>query len=106
MLCEGGYKYIEDILQRFGKSDLRPISTPAITNEHLTKLSSPKIDARLYQSAIGALMYPMLGTRPDIAYAVGALGRHAANPGPKHQHALDRLFHYLQATKGHVLAYQ
>jgi len=42
-------KHIEEILERFGKSDVRPISTPALTNEHLTKLSSPEADVKAYQ---------------------------------------------------------
>jgi hypothetical protein len=37
-----------------------------------------------YQSAIGAVMYTMLGTRPDIAYAVTALSQFSNNPGPVH----------------------
>ena len=45
----------------------------------------------------------MLATRPDLAYAIAALGRHAANPGPNHQHALERVFHYLRATSDHQL---
>jgi len=99
-------RYIEDILQCFNKSDLCPISTPALANEHLTKLPFPKINTTLYQCTLGALMYPMLGTRPDIAYAIAALGHHAASPGPKHQHALDCLFRYLKATKDHVLTFR
>ena len=51
-------------------------------------------------------MYPMLGTRLDLAYAVGALGRHAATPGEGHQRALDRVFRYLRATKDWRLVYQ
>lgn len=48
----------------------------------------------------------MLGTRPDLADAVGALGRHAANPGEEHQRALDRVFRYLAGTNDHCLVYQ
>jgi hypothetical protein len=99
-------KYIKEILERFGKSDVRPISTPVLANEHLIKLSSPEVDVKSYQRALGTIMYPMLGTRPDLAYAVGALGRHAANPGEDHQRALDRVFRYLQATKDWRLTYQ
>ena len=49
-------KYIGEILERFGKSDVRPISTPALTNEHLTELTAPEIDVKSYQRALGALM--------------------------------------------------
>jgi hypothetical protein len=99
-------KYIEDVLRHFKKSDARPISTPVLANEHLAKLPSPEIDVKSYQSTLGTLMYPMLGTRPDITYAVAALGHHAANPSPEHQRALDRLFHYLKATKDHTLTFR
>ena len=96
-------KFINDTLERYGMQNVRPISSPALANEHLLKLSSPAIDAKAYQRALRSLMYPMLATRPDLTYAVAALGRHAANPGPDHQHALEHVFHYLWATSDHQL---
>ena len=99
-------KYIQEILEHFGKTDVCPISTPALTNEHLTKLTSPEVDIKSYQSALSALMYPMLGTHPDLTYAIGALSRHAANPGEEHKCAMDRVFRYLQATKDWCLTFQ
>ena len=101
-------RYIEDILESYGKPDVRQISTPALTNEHLTKLTTLEIDVKSLQRALGAIVYPMLGTRPDLAYfqAVGALGRHAATPGDEHQRALDRVFRHLRATKDWRLVYQ
>jgi hypothetical protein len=68
-----------------------------LANEHLNELTSPEIDIRSYQRAIGMLMYPMLGTRPDPAYTVAGLSWHAACPGNEHRCALDRAFHYLRA---------
>jgi Reverse transcriptase (RNA-dependent DNA polymerase) len=88
-------KYLNEVLERFGKSSIRPISTPAIANEHLHKLSQPESDAKLYQSAVGALMYLMVGTCPDLSYAVLALRRHNAMPGPSHLHSLECVFKYL-----------
>jgi len=85
-------KYIEEILKRFGKSNVRPISTPTLTNEHLTKLTSPEINAKSYQCTLGAIMYSMLGTCLDLAYAVRALSRHTANPREEHECALDQVF--------------
>ena len=35
-----------------------------------------------YQSAVGAIMYAMLGTRPDIAFAITTLSQFSSNPGP------------------------
>jgi hypothetical protein len=99
-------KYIEEILGRFGMSDTCPISTPTLANEHLIKLTSAEIDIKAYQSAIGALMYPMLGTRPDLAYTVAALGQHSATPGADHQHALECTLRYLKATSDQRLVFQ
>jgi hypothetical protein len=91
-------KFIREILERYRMSNSRPISTPALPNERLIKLSSPEVDAKSYQRALGSLMYPMLGTCPDLGYTIAALSRHAANPGPDHQRALERVFWYLQGT--------
>ena len=41
-----------------------------------------------YQSIIGSLMYLMLGTHPDLAYAIGKLAHFSSNPSPNHQCAL------------------
>jgi len=56
------HRQIEDILECFRKTDIWTISTPALANEHLHKLETPEIDVKSYQQAVGALMYPMLGT--------------------------------------------
>jgi hypothetical protein len=73
-------------------SDTRTISTPALANKHLVKLKSPAISAKSYQRALGTLIYPMLGTHPDLGYTIAALGCHAANPGLDHQRTLKHVF--------------
>ena len=81
-------RYIDDMAKRFGLVDAKPSSTPLVPSVKLSKddcLQTPQEKADMekvpYQSLIGSLMYAMLGTRPDIAYAVGALSKFAANPG-------------------------
>ena len=96
-------KFIKDTLERYGMQNACPISSLALANEHLLKLLSPTINVKAYQQALGSLMYPMLATQPDLAYAVAALGCHAATPGPDHQHALEHVFRYLQATANYQL---
>jgi hypothetical protein len=96
-------KFIREVLECYGMTNACPISTPALANEHLVKLPSPKINAKVYQRALGSIMYPMLGTWPDLGYAIAALGHHMANPGPNHQCALECMLRYLQATADHQL---
>ena len=51
-----------------------------------------------YRSAVGAVMYLMVGTRPDVAASVGVLSQFAADPCPTHWQAPYRVLRYLQAT--------
>ena len=37
-----------------------------------------------YASAVGSLMYAMVCTRPDIAFAVETVSRYMSNPGREH----------------------
>ena len=59
----------------------------------------------LYQSTIGSLMYIMLGTQPDLTFAVQKLSSFSANPSVNHCHTIARLFGYLNWTKHTTLVY-
>ncbi|GBE86914.1 hypothetical protein SCP_1001580 [Sparassis crispa] len=51
-----------------------------------------------YLSAVGALMYLAITTRPDIMFAIGCLAHFNANPGPAHWIAVKHVFRYLKGT--------
>ena len=99
-------RYITTILDHFGLKDGRSVSTPLETNAKLVKVDNPKVDIKTYQGAFGGLMYAMLATCPDLAYAVGALSKHAACPGQAHFAALKRVYHYLRRTTDTRLVYR
>jgi hypothetical protein len=48
-----------------------------------------------YVSAIGSLMYAQVGTRPDIDFITGLLGRFQTNLGLKHREAIKKALRYL-----------
>ena len=48
---------------------------------------------------VGSLMYAVIGTQPDIAYAVSYLARFMANPGHAHWEAVKCVIRYLKGTK-------
>lgn len=50
-------------------------------------------------------MYAMLGTRPDLAFAVGVLGRFASNPDDLHWAAVEHFLRYIKGTLDHGLQY-
>ena len=51
-------------------------------------------------------MYAMLGTRPDIAYAVSVVSRFAAKPTQAHKATVTRIFRYLRKTVDYVLVFK
>jgi hypothetical protein len=51
-------KYIQDILNKFGMKDAKPIKTPMGTNGHLDLDTGGKfVDQKIYRSMIGSLLY-------------------------------------------------
>src|SRR5258707_5229884 len=58
-----------------------------------------------YLQVIGSVMYAMLGTRPDIAYAVSTLSRFASRPGTPHVRALKHLLRYLKGSANYGITY-
>ena len=51
-----------------------------------------------YASAVGSLIYAMLCTRPNIAYAVGVVSRYMADPVREHWEVVKWLLRYLKGT--------
>ena len=105
--------YIEKLLKRFNMSACSHVSTPIQKGETFSKAQCPQNDDERekmknvpYASAVGSLMYAQVCTRPDIAYAVGVLGRYLSNPGQKHWTAAKRVMRYLQGTKNCMLTYR
>src|SRR5215472_2286271 len=69
---------------------------------------SPETDPdqkRRYQSMIGSLMYAMLGSRPDISFAVNKLSQFGSNPDEEHLSAAIQVFRYLKGTQDLRLIY-
>ncbi|KAK2378173.1 hypothetical protein QL285_078757 [Trifolium repens] len=97
--------YIEKILKKFNYENCSPVSTPMDPGEKLMPNIGKPVDQLEYSRAIGSLMYAMISTRPDIAYAVGKLSRYTSNPSRHHWHAITRVFKYLKGTLNYGLSY-
>ncbi|PPZ05609.1 hypothetical protein C5P41_24865, partial [Escherichia coli] len=104
--------YLEKVLKRFNMLDSKRGLLPVRHGIHLSKEMSPKTPeerdkmARIpYASAIGSLMYAMLCTRPNIAYAVSLTSRYQSNPGLEHWIAIKNILKYLRRTKDLFLIY-
>jgi hypothetical protein len=86
-------------------SKCHPVATHMVTGLKLMKLNQAEVDPWEYQSHLGALMYAMLGTHPELAYPVAILSQHAATPGHEHLTALHRVFCYLQKVSNINLSF-
>nr|GFD48371.1 retrovirus-related Pol polyprotein from transposon TNT 1-94 [Tanacetum cinerariifolium] len=51
-----------------------------------------------YANAVVSLMYLMVCTRPNIAYAVSVVSRYLANPSKNHWEAVKWILKYLRGT--------
>ena len=98
-------QYIEKVLERFNMSQAKVVSSPLASHFKLSSKHSPSTDKEkedmrrvMYASAIGSLMYSMVCTRPNIAYAVGVVSRILSNPGRQHWEAVKWIIRYLQGT--------
>ena len=93
--------YIDSIIQRFNFDNLKPVSIPINPTMQYTKSQSPQIVTEIacikcvpYREAIGLLMYVVIGTHPDIAFAISTLAKFARNPGQVHWDAAKCVFQY------------
>ena len=75
--------YINKVLERFRMNDYSPSVAPIVKGDRFNLNQCPKNDLEReqmknipYASAVGSLMYAQVYTRPDIAFAVGMLGRY------------------------------
>src|SRR5258705_11885490 len=90
--------------------ECKSLSTPTGTKSTSTKSTTSLMvvdeeKVKWYQSVVGKLMYAMVGTRPDLAFAVSSLGQHNASPNSNHIAAAKRILRYLQHTRTHGLRY-
>ncbi|KAL4304503.1 hypothetical protein GQ457_10G014750 [Hibiscus cannabinus] len=104
--------YVEKVLDRFGMSNAKPVSTPLANHFKLSSELCPKTDKECeemakvsYASVVGCLMYAMVCTRPDLAHVVGHVCKYMSKPGRRHWEAVKWIFRYLKGTVGHDIVF-
>jgi hypothetical protein len=97
-------QYLEKVLTKFGfphaVHKASNISTPIDGYNDLRPATQKdrRVDATWYREVIGSVMYAMIYTRPDIAFALGRLSQYMQDPAEHHASALKRLLRYLRST--------
>ena len=101
--------YLNRVLDRFHMSEAKGVSTPMGAHFKLASVTSEEecVDTEKvpYASAIGSIMYAMVGTRPDVAQAIGVLSRFMGNPGKVHWTPVKWLLRYLKNSSDLKLVY-
>ena len=99
--------YLEKVLTRFQSTDTKATLTPLLTHWE-PKANTGKATAAgitCYQSIIGSLLYLMIDTQPDIAFAVTHLSQFSTNPTEDHYKAAQHICRYLVGTCDYKLVY-
>ena len=104
----GQEQYAENIPSEFNMETCSPVSIPMETTARPVKATgdSTPFDAKLYQSAIGSVLYLANVTRPDISQTVHKKAQFSARPTLEHWKLVKRILRYLQGTKGIGLFYR
>jgi hypothetical protein len=95
------------VLKHFNMHNVKEASTPLPSGYNPVPNKIP-VDKKLhtkYQQVIGSLLYLMLGTRPDITFAVTKMAQFAANPSEEHLIKALYICKYLAGTTDYSLQY-
>lgn len=101
--------YVQKFITEHGMWESKGTPTPMGTEKYQAAeedFQATEASRTAYQSAVGSLMYAMLGTRPDIAYAVSVVSRYGSNPNESHWKAVKRIFRYLRQTVNYQLVFR
>jgi hypothetical protein len=114
VMCLDQSLYVSNVLKRFDMYDCKPVPTPECESVKLSRNDCPVSDEdkkemgdmlKIYQEAVGSLLYASTGTRPDIAHAVNVVSKYNRNPGQAHWMAVKRIFRYLKGTINQPLVF-
>jgi hypothetical protein len=89
------YKYIKDLLKKFGFEKSKIYATPMSHSIKLDKDENGKnVDIKQYRGMIGSLLY-LTASRADIMFSVFLCARFQSCPKESQSVAVKRIFRYL-----------
>ena len=99
--------YLDTVLERFQLTNAKSAPTPLPTRWDPKANTGQATAAEIthYQSIIESLLYLMIRTRPDIAFAVTHLLQFITNPTEEHYQAAVHICCYLVGSRDYKLVY-
>ena len=94
------------MVDKFRLTNSAPVATPMVTDATFSTSDSPLTPMQVarmrgipYAEAIGSVLWPVIVSRPDAAFAVSTLSQFIQNPGPAHWEALKHVIIFLGSSK-------
>ena len=105
--------YLWKVLSNFDMDQAKQVATPIGAHFKLKSGTEKELKDQAeymskipYQSAVGSVMYAMVGTRLDLAYAVGLISRFMSKPLKEHWQAVKWVLRYIKGTVNTRLSYK
>ena len=100
--------YTAEVLKKFRMENSKLTTTPCDAGVKQTEATSDSelFDKKVYQSAIGSLLYLPTRTKSDIAYTVGIIARFCSQPTKENWIAVKHTLRYLNGTRNYGLFYR
>ena len=103
--------YCKRMLETYNMTDCKPVKTPAAEErlkagtDEMTKEEALTMKKIPYRNAVGAILYLMICTRPDLAFATIQSAKFVEDPRPTHWQAITRIFRYIKGTSDYGITY-
>jgi len=100
---------VNEIIKKFNLSHCKPSKTPVANGNKLKstkgKELSTEMKSKPFRQAVGTLMYLMIGSRPDLVFAIANVSLHLSSYEKEHWEAVKRVLRYVKGTGSHGLEY-
>ena len=101
------HRAIRNLLEKYGMMNCSGVTTPLNNFKELFAERATFLETNFhYRNLIGSLMFIMLGSRPDIAFAVTLPSRFLEEPRETHWKAAKRILRYLCGTQDYGLVFR
>ena len=100
--------YIDKVLAKFHLDKAHPVNTPMKESVLLQPRTDEKASSskrERYQGMTGSLIFLIVETRPDIAFAILISSRYVKNPRHQHTEAVKTILRYIKGSKYRGITY-
>ena len=98
-------KYLTNLLEKYGMSDSRSISTSQEQNKVMMPNGDEPVDKVRYQAVLGSITYAVKATRFDLSQALGSVNQFASNPRKEYWTVVKRILCYMKGTVNHGILF-